>query len=468
MILIANIGNSNLHFSKRKLIEAFNKQTHPHYWNDKEEFNFRACTKDLRDDPLCVANLSEEIISPLLPKDGTPTHIYLIATNQPDLDHQYSDTIHEGEILVDLLPRLHPNVEAVSLLIYDKNPVREVEVYKYLWPKLRQLLNSLPQDRPVRYSEAGGTPHLKAAVKEALRYYLKPDQFDAQYTPFRGKGAAYSTANEYHDRYVQLRVAKRFVEAYDYTGALRVLSDVEISEPLYAGLLLARHRKVFDRDAAKLLKDTYELPNGYSVFDNYITDTLPPRSFGLSSELSKADTLHILELAALFELYLRQEEYALAVTLYFRMCEQIGQSFVRSKGLAIRKGFKNVSTLTDFNNSFPGLDHSGRSTPTLLATTEFFGGASVKAIIGCIKPTIGLLNNDGYLGINQLRNHSYFAHEPKAVTRNRIEGKDGYCPGFLGAEGHAAKVLHALGVPTGTASVYDQMNDALLTLFQQE
>ena len=481
MILIANIGSRNLKSTRngakaQDLADAFSKADFPQFYPDGERFNFRACTAYLAD----LANLpafAEELVIEIFTKDtllltsstAAPRiqDVYLITSDQDEPKHRHSDTLHVGEIIQQLRARI--GVAQVTLLRYEGNPADEAALFAALPELLRPVLK-MHEGETIRFCDAGGTSQQKSVVKELLRYYVPPGKLEIRYPPNDPAAEVRDVNSPLHDKYVQLRVAKRFVEAYDYAGALRALADVEIGDSLMGSLLVAKHRKTFDLDSARCDAQNYGIPESAAILHRYLNDEPPVKAVNFPLDLPATDRRHILELGALVELHLRQKDYPLAIALYFRLCEQLGQSFKRNKALNIPSELAKPEVQQKIND----LTHievvdkkKDAGVPALLGVAYALGSSEFRSVVKLIAPTINILNRHYTNGLNTIRNQSFFAHQPEAVTLARIEGKKG-CPGFVGPTGRAEKILRALGVPTGPNSVYDQMNDALLHLFQQE
>lgn len=449
-ILIANLGNRNLKYRGEFLDKDNFRDLTQNLWENYE-------TERAHFDPVL---LNEHL------DDQQVEQIYLITTDQADSRYRAGDTLHEGAILQRLFAEDFPGWP-IELLPYQGNPTVEAEIYSQLKPWLLALVNKYPTHKVI-FLDAGGTPQLKNAVREYLRYAAGSARFLTVYiTPQDERKEIDQT---YHQRYQLLTAAYQFVERHQYRAAyevLRPLKKTQAPAPLLLELLqIAAARMEFDRLSIAKISDQQPSSQLPEVFQNYV-DGLAPSTLGLKTDIRDDEQrFDIAEIASLSQLYLQQENFSLAIPAYFRLCEEIGQDFALSKGFSTKTEEKYrrliEQTKSQVSAGFINL-RPKPGVPYLLAYAHTAGSQELRLLTTELIATISHVNGSEYKGLNMLRNRCFLAHGNNAVTKDAIKGEDRR---FLGTEGRATQIFRLLGLPE--INIYNLMKQELLQLLRQE
>ena len=456
-ILIANLGNRNLKYKGQFL--------------DKD--NFRELTRQLWEN----YEAEREHLDPVLLNEhldeNDVARIFLITTDQADPRYRAGDTVHEGAILQRLFVEDF-KTWPVELLHYQGNPTIEAEIYPQLKPELLVIANQYPE-HSILFLDAGGTPQLKNAVREYLRYAAGPARFRAVYTTPQDERREIDQT--YHQRYQLLRAAREFVLRYDYASALQVLKELpstaRVGENLIALLRVAAARMRFDYAAAVQAGAQVAVDHLPTVFVDYLRKQPIPGLMDFPEDLpDDLPRFDVQEIASLCQLYLLLlKNYTLGIPTYYRLCEELGQNIAEDRALPQRLNLSDSRQAAGWVNQYAAIAQSyvglraEFGLPFLLAyAAENTRNDELQPVVREMHATISILNNRGaHSGLNKLRNRCFLAHQNQAVTAQAIEAE---CQGFLGTNGRAARIFQLLGLPE--RNVYDQMNDEILALFQQE
>ena len=214
------------------------------------------------------------------------------------------------------------------------------------------------------------------------------------------------------------------------------------------------------------------------MFVNYLVGAagLADEAVDFSADFEDSARADIFELASLCQLYLTQGRFELAIPTYYRLYEELGQSFLAKQGLEPR----GETQKTAFVNQYAPLiakqfSKVTKFTPAFrLAYAAVKGSAKMQLLAAEVTPTISYLNGtprwnnttrkNEEIGLNVLRNNCFLDHENEPITKRMI---DDTVPGFLTPKtGRAARIFKLLGLPT--TNIYDQMNQEILVLFAQE
>jgi hypothetical protein len=470
VILLANVGNRNVSYElagqEIALPDLFQREG--------SRFDFRARTRQLVEDwaakPLDINSpFSIQIFADHLSTDVAAVHLFVTDQQTADFPDGHSqDTLYAGELCRRVLAEQCSL--PTELHYYRGDPTDEDAIYTYLAPALRTLLARYPNgEYEVKFVDAGGTPGMKTVAKGLLRYY-RPD-VQVVYSPQAGR--ARPVAHAQHDRYVLLHVARQFVEKHQYRAAHDVLMNIAAtcrpSRQLLTMLRTAALRKLFNREDACKAAGQQPLPE---VFAQYLHQPalVPDSAVDFPEDFKDYQRQAIFELASLCQLYLNQGQYELGIPAYYRLYEELGQSFFKAKGLEPRGEEQKRKFVQDtqaqFNSRFPQVT---LFVPAYrLAYIILNGSTRLQQLATEFEPTISRLNGTPSLGqrekgLNVLRNNCFLAHDNKPITRQMIEDT---VPDFLLGGGRAARIFHLLGLPA--RNVYDQMKEEILAVFDQE
>ena len=473
VVLIANIGNRNVTYElagqEISLPDLFK--------NEGLHFDFRARTRQLvhewADRPLdALSPFGVQIFAAHLSTNVVAAHLFVTDQKTADFpDGHHQDTLYAGELCQQILMDQYKTPTVLHR--YNGDPTNDDAVYTFMGPELRAVAAQYPPAKyELRFVDAGGTPGMKTVAKSLLRYY-RPE-VEIVYTPQAGQ--ARSVTHQQHDRYVLLNVAREFIRTYDYASALTVLRQLPAltaaSTRLLTLLKVANLRTQLNHtDAALLLKGLGEtvLPATFAEFrarrpvNNAVA--FPEEDFHPQYRFD------IAELASLCELYLGLSDYSMAVVLYYRMVEEIGQKFAQRQGFDLSNdtGRQDMAYAAgeEVRAKFPQLYRTGEKAkyglPLLIGYLYRNCTEELESLAAELVQTVERVNGHLNRGLNRLRNQSFMAHKSQSVTMDNLERE---APGFLGLEGRAASIFGKLGLPE--RNVYDQMNDEILALFQQE
>ena len=443
-ILIAALGNRNLLLDGKEISKD----------------DFRTTTREiyeaLKDEPENIENrLSLNIIPAVI--ENNEEKVYLMATDQKDDHFKKQDTLFEAEIVKHILEK-HYHLPT-NILTYEGNPTVEEEVYEKIPELLRKIFRENPDAKIYRYNDAGGTPQVKAVIKDLLEFYLPAEKREVKYVTPDGNKIDI-TAGVYQQKYTLLRAARQFVNEYEYASAKKVLLEIPdrtLSGDLSLWLEFAESLRDMNHEnlkeiiknpvAQKPLKKFIEPFKQYHTPDTFCSflnkDSLPnDRVFGFYTIASKCDA------------YLRKEDYTLFTALYYRLCEEFAELCIKLlwpefklDNKAERNNF--AQWICDqYSHKYPNLKPQYGTIILLIALMES-ENTSINHIASLFYSDMAFSENKE--GINTLRNKTYLAHKNKGVTRQGIEKIN---PQFFN---HTyPEIFKALGMPE--ENMFDRIN----------
>lgn len=241
-IVLANIGNRNLTYSKQII---------PNPRPDQPGESFRQRTQVmLTQYDTIEPELDEQILSVLLHDIGIELieKVVLFASdNQIVHDRNNQDTLFEAQILQKLFAaRLGLSVDIIT---YTRNVTHNDELLQFYRDVLRGYQAS-PQ--PIVICDAGGTPQQKAALKIAAEYLLNPEKYQVLYVD---NGRVMPVEQVEYRRIIDEEQVIALIEHGQYAGALYVYEQLDnsVKKPDVLALLrfLNYRAELFYADAQK-------------------------------------------------------------------------------------------------------------------------------------------------------------------------------------------------------------------------
>jgi len=170
-ILIANLGNRNIRFKGKVIVD---------YLNENEiKSTFKAFTQDLlsnfEDEKMHIeVKIIPSAIEFALSKGLKINKVILFKTDQGDSPRSGTDTLFEAEIIAKLLqsPEL-----AIQQEMLKCDPTDTQELHKRYQVKVSNILKTLPSDTVVLYCLQGGTAQQKTALNLVLEYLLSEEKY---------------------------------------------------------------------------------------------------------------------------------------------------------------------------------------------------------------------------------------------------------------------------------------------------
>lgn len=466
-ILLTNIGNRNIKFNGN-VIDL----------KDNDGVNFKEFTKALYEQLTTdYHGIRPKISIEILPNFISDIHdIILFATDQ-DRDLGFQDTLYEAKIIKMILET--EEGKNVNILVYRDNPADEYYTYRYFSSVLREFRASGKNEFYI-VNDAGGTPHMKQALKELCEFYF-PDRYKVVYTNQRDEK---NDVNRYiSKKYILLTVLAEFIKNYDYraasflakklNGQLLANDIFPLSDELMTYIDIVAHRANFNRkkaqeplsdlDTSEKLRENRKLMNFVDRQSHKLFNAL---NFAQLSEKAKHD---IFEIASICQLYFSQQNYTLGVATLYRFMEEFCQSFIESEHKykieyeSQRQLFvKNVADIV--KSQFPKLIPN-TGLPTQMAYVFIKSDDTLQRLISIfIKLTSHISKeNNSSKGINVLRNHCFLAHDNKPITGEVL---DNQFPNLLKNEKWLDQIFKLCNLPEH--NIYDQMNDEILELIYNE
>ncbi|MEL6194122.1 MAG: hypothetical protein AAFR66_18825, partial [Bacteroidota bacterium] len=373
MILLSSIGNRNIQYKGEFL----------------DVRSFRTLTKVyLQEFDTHKEHLSLSIIQTHI--DETVKAIYLITTNQADEYFRDKDTLYEGEIMKKLISSEYEI--PVHLMEFNGNPSDENEFMAFFAHKMKELLNTYPEEEFV-FNDAGGTPQMKQGIKEVMEYYLPASNFVIKYaSPLDEKRVI---ERYYSKLFTILKIVEHFVLQYNYSAALEVMERIDDHiqigklRQLKTWLRLGNFRVNIDFGGIKdysngKLKNTAGKP--LKIEKNisslpFMKQFISPNALGENivpvTSIKAERRWEIFEIASLAQLYLSREDYTIGSAHYIRLIEDLFSAYIRYKTKSkldkqsdLRRLFENY--LSELQGIYPEL----KGTPGLpfyIALSEHLG-----------------------------------------------------------------------------------------------
>lgn len=468
-ILIANIGNRNLNVSddnqqwvdieeyiKKK--ELTNYLMHNNLLKRKVS-NIRKFSEDL-----LLQNFEIDFRLNILTNDviesESPAAVLLFSTLQSSSNHNYQDTYYCGELVKNLLEK------KFSIPIYnfkiDANPSSEDEIFPFYAKYFREVKSNFSPDLEFCFIDAGGTSQMKAVIKTLLEFYFQ-SKVRIIYQSI-GKIVADVPKRDYRKQYAFLKLSENFIDEFNYDAAIKIVSNLPKEDrgqidTLLKHLDLCYKRMNFDYQNARSLYINNAAIEPF--FKAYLLKE-PIANPVILSEFNNMACHDILEIASIVDLHFKNRNFTLGVATYYRLIEEIGQSYIEIKeNLDFENIDKNIRTAiarqikTELGTNFSKVNNEW-NVPLLIASMSLnkkFPHAQRLADI--IKPSISGINNT-YNGLNILRNQCYLAHKNQAITKGVISST---CKGFFAQDGLWNKLKTELGLPNN--NIYSQMNEVL-------
>jgi hypothetical protein len=405
------------------------------------------------------------ILNTLIDSAPSPNQLVLIASDQHDARHNHSDTIYEAELIKLLLETQAYGYEgAVTIETYSANPADIDITYPFIRDQIlkgqNDYLNNIKLEATVYFVDAGGTPQLKNATRDLLRYYFPQTQ--VKYTA-DGKPNT-DVKLHFANRYTILRAVERFINHYEYAGALRLLDQIDPDtgglQELKQGLRVASARFQLDElwlnvlakdenmnDEWKVWTDRNQQKHNFPLADEGISNLNLGRLFDLSSVLQVC--------------FDKKQEFTLGIALWYRMGEAIGQFMAEARGANVN--FKNSKSRNDYVNQYleeynrmaaynVQILYYGIASMLVVANTEA-NTDKTKALTQLFMSHCSAFRNNNN-GLDFLRNGSYLAHSTLAISKMKINE---IIPDFF-SDG-LAQYYDLLNLPQ--TNVFDQLNDEL-------
>jgi len=471
-ILISCIGNRNITYQGNYIDEHVRQHKLEDYLitlpNGRKVADFKAFTQWLLTHyEEEKANIALQIINhPIEQYQQEISEIVLVITQQEG-HFQYQDTLYEGALMQKLIQAQYGL--PVTLIEYSGNPIDEDQIVDQISPSLKALI-ATHQETAFIYNDAGGTPQLKAMLKELLAYYLPAHYFQVVYANQHDEVS--DKKRLYAKRYALLKVARAFVQRYDYQGALGIIQQISealLPQPdliIYLQVAAARlnfeHRSVqqtlLDPASPKVIRKN-------RLLQTYAQRKLPEGVEMFPKDYSNYSQHNIFEIASICQLYFSLERYTLGVATYYRLCEEVCDNLIEDQyGYRLEKRAER-DRFAEEHHSFLKKKYKNINRFTLFSRMAFVSEHGSKHLkkLGklMMKTNSNFKNSSSQEGIDSLRNHCFLAHKNQPVTQAMIEEN---CPGFLTEV--LPGIFHLLQLPE--KNIYAQMNDDLHLLFMQE
>lgn len=463
IVLVASLGNRNLTY-RGNYIETFVRQYHAKEYmlslpGNRQVVNFREFTQWLWQNYHAEKpHLKLEIIDKAIEHHReTLQHLILFTTDQTDPKNKHQDTFYEGYLVKQLVQEQHGL--PTQLIPFSGNPTDEDQLIESISPQL-QLLTKDHSEKGFVYHDAGGTPQMKAVIKELLDYYLPSERFQVSYSNQHAELT--DKKRSFQKKYQSLTLARAFVLQYQYGAAHTTLKHAhqfrKVSKELREYVRLANFRINLRVDQTKIIKHRFS-----SIIAQQYREGKTPENAIPFRDYKPQDRFEIFEIASICQLYFQQKNYPFAIATLYRLLEQICLIIVRKKYNIdtpwLREKFVKQE-LGVVKAKFPGLNREIYGLPIMLGYTYLRSSPQLQQLLDVIIPNVSHINQEE-TGINMLRNKAFLAHGTEIVDRAMIQQQ---CPNLL--ESDLPQFFQLLGMPE--RNIYDQMNDEMLTLFNQE
>jgi hypothetical protein len=466
-ILLSNIGNRNLKIDGKN----------PDLKNNNGK-NFKDFTRECYESLISDYNLFRPRITlEILTNFISETDQVVIFATEQESEFNHQDTVFEAQILKLILEK--EEQKKVNILIYRGNPTDEFSTYRYFSSILKEFRHS-GSDEFYIVNDAGGTPHMKQALKDLCEFYF-PGRHSVVYTNQKDQK---NVVNRWGGKkYVLLATLAEFVKNHDYRAAaflVKILNDQltvndisPVAEELITYIDIASHRINFDRKNAQsplLQKETPKQLRGNQILQKFIQS----RSFELScsipfDQMSAKAKHDIFEIASICQLYFIHGNYTLAIATLYRFMEEICQSFIESEGIysletgSARRYFKDAVS-HEITSSFRNVQPS-EGLPLYLGYVSIKAEKELKKLIDLFRELTSHVNESGNSnkGLNLLRNRCFLAHNNKPITEEILNQE---FPNLLRGERWKDQIFDLCNMPK--KNIYDQMNEEILELIFNE
>lgn len=468
-ILIANIGNRNVN-----VLEGNNQ------WLDIDEYikkkeltdyltynnvlkrnvsNIKEFSKDLFEKKIEVAYRLNILTGDVIESE-VPAAVLLFSTLQSNSTHDYQDTYYCGELAKGLLEEKY--CIPIHNFLVDANPSSEDELFPIYAKYFREVKNTYPPDLNFSFIDAGGTSQMKTVIKTLLDFYFN-SKVQIRYQSI-GKKVSEVPKRDFHQQYSYLKLAENFIDEFNYNAALKIVSQIPKDKDsqidnLIKHLDISHKRMNFDYQNARSLYINDE--NIESLYKDYLSK-IPLSSPVILSEFYKRSCHDILEIASIVDLYFELKDFTLGVATYYRLVEEIGQSFIEYKtGLKFenidKKGRASIAKQLklELGANYPYVNDDWNVPLLIAAMSTNKNFPHTQKLADLIKPSISGVNNT-FNGINILRNQCYLAHKNQAITKGVISKT---CKGFFSPDGLWNQLKSELGLPQ--KNIYNEMNEIL-------
>lgn len=438
-LLLANIGSRNLQVINSNgdllTIEEYIKDNRIEEYIDihenslREKYLFRNFTKDLLynvEKKVLKIKLKLGILTEIIIDKVEYDEIILFYSDQEDGRYNHQDTLYAAQIISRELIQYSPNLK-VDLRLIAGNPTDENNLFSNYAKHAKALIDLHPDDSLFAYLDAGATSQMKYATKIVFEYYLRQHSkpFKIQYISYLDDYSN-NVERQFSQAYYTLDVASQFVKSFNFQSAAALFNKVstennESIRSLYEHLVIAAHRLAFNSRLVAELPEVDTQDWAISYKNGKTTDGFLPYTELVSS---KAE---LFEISSICQHYFNQKNYTLAIATYYRLCEEICQTYVKSQlgnTLSVdadRKSFERLAEL-EVKDVFSGQIRYGL--PLLLSwcfADSTKRSLPIANLFKCLIPTISHSNRIKGKGLNELRNRCWLAHNNRSINSDDIE-----------------------------------------------